>query len=215
MSALPPPPPQPLPCYRSGTLHLNRHTALDPSKSEWTDYTVQHCPVLQCGNQLTCNSSGDACPQSSQLAEPPWTDPDLKSGICMSELVSTCKKKRASGEYFVTFPPPPTFTLNPRMRGKSHHLNAQNLRCKKYRTLFFQQSLDQFLWVHLHRYFSLNSPAHEDRPVVAVSVCYCLPDSNTSLPAGHWLQGTVTLHAKTSGRQPLLQGFGLPVKELK
>ena len=33
------------------------------------------------GNELTCNSSGKASPQSSQLAEPLWIDPGLKSGI--------------------------------------------------------------------------------------------------------------------------------------
>ena len=33
------------------------------------------------GNELTCNSSGNTPSQSSQLAEPLWTDPGLKSGI--------------------------------------------------------------------------------------------------------------------------------------
>ena len=33
------------------------------------------------GNELTDSSSGNARPQSSQLAEPLWTDPGLKSGI--------------------------------------------------------------------------------------------------------------------------------------
>ena len=35
-----------------------------------------------------------------QLAEPLWTDPGLKSGISMFELISTWKKK-ASGEWIV------------------------------------------------------------------------------------------------------------------
>ena len=34
--------------------------------------------------------------QSSQLAEPLWTDPGLKSGISLHELISTVKKKEKS-----------------------------------------------------------------------------------------------------------------------
>ena len=33
-----------------------------------------------------------------QLAEPLWTDPDLKSGISLRELVTTLKKKNSDGE---------------------------------------------------------------------------------------------------------------------
>ena len=40
------------------------------------------------GNKLTRNSSGN-WPQSSQLAEPLWTDPGLNSGISVRELIST------------------------------------------------------------------------------------------------------------------------------
>ena len=56
--------------------------ALDPVKSEWADYpAVQaQCWNLS-GNELTRNSSGNTQSQSSQLAEPLWTDPGLKSGI--------------------------------------------------------------------------------------------------------------------------------------
>ena len=46
------------------------------------------------GNELSRNSSGNTRPQSSQLAEPLWTDPSLKSGIGVRELISTQKKKR-------------------------------------------------------------------------------------------------------------------------
>ena len=37
--------------------------------------------------------SGNTRPQSSQLAEPLWTDPDIKSGISVHELISTSKTK--------------------------------------------------------------------------------------------------------------------------
>ena len=41
---------------------------------------------------------GNARPQSSQLAEPLWTDPGIKSGISVRELISTLKKKRKQAQ---------------------------------------------------------------------------------------------------------------------
>ena len=38
--------------------------------------------------------SGNAQPQSSQLAEPLWTDPGLKNGISVSDLIFKKKKKK-------------------------------------------------------------------------------------------------------------------------
>ena len=37
----------------------------------------------------------------SQLVEPPWTDPGLKSGIGVRELISTLKKNSSGGERIV------------------------------------------------------------------------------------------------------------------
>ena len=48
------------------------------------------------GNELTRNSSGNSQPQPSQLDEPLRTDPCLKSGIGVRELISTFKKKKKS-----------------------------------------------------------------------------------------------------------------------
>ena len=68
---------------------------LDPSKSEWADYVAVQA---DCGNlsenELTRNSSGNTRLQASQLAEPLWTDPGLKSGIELRVLISTLKKKK-------------------------------------------------------------------------------------------------------------------------
>ena len=63
---------------------------LDPSKSEWADYAAvqAQCGNLS-GNELTRNASGNTRSQSSQLAEPLWTDSGLKSGIILRELIST------------------------------------------------------------------------------------------------------------------------------
>ena len=69
------------------------------------------------GNELTCNRSGSTRARSPQLAEPLWTDPGLKSGISVRELISTknkmCKK---------------TFSQNPRTRQKKPPVppNVQN-----------------------------------------------------------------------------------------
>ena len=69
--------------------HKHAYT-FDPTKSEWADdATVQaECGILS-GNELTRNSSGNTRTQSSQLAEPLWTDSDLKRGISLRELIST------------------------------------------------------------------------------------------------------------------------------
>ena len=67
------------------------------------------------GNELASNSSVNSRPQSSQLAEPLWTDPSLKSGIDVHELISTLKAKAGIDSsnlppkysYERKIPPPP------------------------------------------------------------------------------------------------------------
>ena len=58
----------------------------DPAKLEWADYAAVQA---ECGNlsrnELTHNLSGDIPPQSSQLTEPLWIDPGMKSGISARE----------------------------------------------------------------------------------------------------------------------------------
>ena len=46
------------------------------------------------GNKLTRSWSGSARPQLSQLTEPLWIDPGLKSGIEVRELITTYKKRK-------------------------------------------------------------------------------------------------------------------------
>ena len=71
---------------------------LDPTKSEWADYVdVQAQSGNLFGNELTRNLSGNIRPQSSQAAEPLWTDPGLKSGISVRELISTSEEKKSAG----------------------------------------------------------------------------------------------------------------------
>ena len=73
-----------------GRLHLKHANTLEPTKSEWADYAAAQaeCGNLS-GNELTRNSSGNTRSQSSQLAEPPWTDLGVKSGIRVPELICT------------------------------------------------------------------------------------------------------------------------------
>ena len=70
---------------------------IDPTKSEWANYAAvrAQCGSLS-GNELTRNSSGNTQPQSSQLAEPLWTDPGLKSVISVRKLISVKKKKKSA-----------------------------------------------------------------------------------------------------------------------
>ena len=56
----------------------------------------RYCVGTYQGNELTRSSSGNARPQSSELAEPLWIDPDLKKGKGVHELISTVKKKKKS-----------------------------------------------------------------------------------------------------------------------
>ena len=67
-------------------------------------------------NELTRNLSGNIRLQSSQLADPLWTDPGIKSEISVRELISASKKKRRRRAMNGR-----TFSKNPRQRGKSHH----------------------------------------------------------------------------------------------
>ena len=113
----------PPPCYRSGTYKrprsfcqkckwqvTSKHAyTLYPSKSEWADYaSVQaECGNLS-GNELTRNSSRNTRSQLSQLAEPLWTDPCLKSGISVRVLISSLKKeeeKALAGNEFLNILP--------------------------------------------------------------------------------------------------------------
>ena len=100
-----------------------KHTyTLDPTKSEWADYAAVEAQRGNLSGELSRDSSGNTRPQLSQLAEPLWTDPGLKSGISVRELISTKakqnkknKKKRRRGMICQTF------SQNPSTRGKSHH----------------------------------------------------------------------------------------------
>ena len=69
--------------------------ALDPTKSEWFDYAaVKAQRGNLSGNDLTRNLSGNIRPQSSQLAEPLWIDPGLKSRISVRKQISSYEKKK-------------------------------------------------------------------------------------------------------------------------
>ena len=93
-------------------------------KLAWADYAAvqAQCGNLS-GNELTSNLSRNIRPQSFQLAEPLWTDPGIKNGISVHELISTSKKKKKGGgkrksagrEWRIKHSP-----KNPRKWGNSH-----------------------------------------------------------------------------------------------
>ena len=86
-------------CVKSAgsRLHLNTNTSLtQPSRSGLIMLTRGHGVGTYQGNELTSNSSGNAQPQSSQLAEPLLTDRSMKSGVCVRELISTQKQNKTT-----------------------------------------------------------------------------------------------------------------------
>ena len=112
---------------------------LEPTKSEWADYAAvqAECGNLS-GNELTCKSSVNNRSQSSQLAEPLWTDPGLESGISGRKQISTkkhTKKAQAFNELSNILPKssharktPPTF-VRVKETSRKHF-------CTNYKTLF-------------------------------------------------------------------------------
>ena len=75
--------------------HIYIHTPLDHrSRGGLIMLAVQAWCGNLSGNELTRNSSGNTRPQSSQLAKPLWTDPSIKCGINVRELISTSHKKQ-------------------------------------------------------------------------------------------------------------------------
>ena len=86
-----------------GRLQLNMHTPVTHrSPSGLTMLSLRSAGTYQ-GIELTSNSSGNAWPESSQFAEPLWTDFGLKSCIGVRELISTFKqtKKSADGDWLI------------------------------------------------------------------------------------------------------------------
>ena len=73
-----------------GRLHLTMHTPLIPRGGiELTMPLSRHSVETYPGNELTRNLLGNVRSQSSQLAEPLWTDPGRKSEIGVRELICT------------------------------------------------------------------------------------------------------------------------------
>ena len=76
------------------TPRYNIHPLTQQSQSGLTMRLCRHSVQNLSGNEITHGLSGNARPQSFQLAEPLWTDPGLQSGISVHDLISTLKKKK-------------------------------------------------------------------------------------------------------------------------
>ena len=97
-------------CSKSacGRLCLNIYTPL--TKQSWRGLTMmsRSSVGLYHGNKLAHNSSGNTCPQLSQITEPLWTDPGLMNGGSVCDLISTYKQtnKKMPLESRALFHPP-------------------------------------------------------------------------------------------------------------
>ena len=73
-----------------GMIHINTHTPLSQRSRSGPTMLSRYSVETHQGNDPAGNSAGNTRPQSSQLAEPLWTDPEsLKSGTGGRELTST------------------------------------------------------------------------------------------------------------------------------
>ena len=77
-----------------GRLHLNTHTPLTQRSRSGLTMPLSRHSVGIYPETSTRDLSGNIWPQSSQLAEPLWTNPELGSGISVRELISTSNKKQ-------------------------------------------------------------------------------------------------------------------------
>ena len=68
----------------------------NPLKSEWVDYALHAGIVWKPNREISPHATHQVTlkTQSSQLAEPLWTNPGLKSSIGVHDLISTLKKKK-------------------------------------------------------------------------------------------------------------------------
>ena len=109
-------------------LHLNTHTSLTQrSRSGLILPLFRQSVGNRSGNELTRNSSGNTRSQSSQLAELLWTDPGLKSGISLRELISTKKNQQKNNNNRRRRMNCRPFSPNPRTRGKSQHQHCYSV----------------------------------------------------------------------------------------
>ena len=87
-------------------LHLNTYTpSTERSRSGLTMPLSRYSVEIYQATNSHATRQGNSRPQSSQLAEPLWTDPGLKSEISVRELISIQKKKKCRrGSNAPTFP---------------------------------------------------------------------------------------------------------------
>ena len=97
------------------------------------------------GNELTRNSSENTRSQSSQLAEPLWTDPGLKSGISVRKLISTKKKNVQAGNEL--------FNILPKILACKKKASNDNSYCHTHRQAWGMRRRKNIVFILLYRYF--------------------------------------------------------------
>ena len=101
-----------------GRLHLNMHEPLTQrSRSGLTRLLSRHSVGTYQEMSSHATHQG-TLGQLSELAEPLWTDPGLKGGISVRELISTLKKNKKKQRWGMNCR---TFSPNPHMQAKIYH----------------------------------------------------------------------------------------------
>ena len=77
----------------------------------WKSYDMRSFRVFM--HLRLANVSGNIQSQSYQLVEPLWTDPGIKSGNSVRELISTVKKTQAGNEWSNILPKPSQARVKP------------------------------------------------------------------------------------------------------
>ena len=108
-----------------GRLPLNTHTLLTYRSRMGLTMPLSRNSVEPIKKRAHTQLVWNTRPQSTQIAEPPWTEPGIKSGISVRKLMSTLKKRRRRGMNGRTF------SQDHRKRGKSQRKKHSALRPQK------------------------------------------------------------------------------------
>ena len=106
------------------------HTSLTQWCRSGLTVLFRHSVGTYLGNELTRKSPGNTWPQSSQLAETLWTDPGLKNGIVVRELIFNPKKKKqaSAGSESSNVPPKSSHTRKKTHKKHQHQYHHHSPR---------------------------------------------------------------------------------------
>ena len=106
-----------------GRLHLNTHTPLTLRSRSGLILPLSRYSVGSYQEMSSRNLSGNIWLQSSQPAEPLWTNPGIKSVISVCELISNSKQQQQKQQNCRQGMNGRTVSQTPRKRGQIHNTN--------------------------------------------------------------------------------------------